>query len=606
MKRRLLIALLIALLITAIVTPNAGWNLFYRADNAASDAFYQRTAMYNPDIIVIGIDQETIDVLGPVTGLRGAMAQAIENLNNVPEDRPAVIGIDIMYTGENMDAPEADRVLADTISRYDNIVVAADARFGTSMVTTEKDAFAIQENTIIGWYTPYAALNEAVQSGHINQSLDADGIFRHARLYVDLPDVGRVDSFGKVIYDLWCDAQGTEPASEPDTTSDGYYYLPFSSYDDGYDDGINFLSLYRGDVDSYFYRNKIVLIGPTAPGMQDEYFTSLDHSEKMYGVTIQANIIEAFQKGFFPKELGKILQLLILFAILFLLGLFLLDRRVIPSMIVWIAVCLGWLGICWLSYRYASSILHVFWVPTGASVLFVCSVVINYVRSQKEKRRVTDTFGHYIDPAIRDQLLAQGANALELGGTTCNIAVLFVDVRGFTAMSEALDAQTVVKIVNQYLTLTTECIIKNHGTLDKFVGDCTMAIWNAPVEQDDPVYLACHAAMDMVAGSKALGEQLEKQFGRSVSFGIGVNWGPAVVGNIGAPKRLDYTAIGDTVNTAARLEANAPGGTILISRAVADILGNRAECTSLGDSIRLKGKTEGFEILRLDSLQESV
>ena len=109
--------------------------------------------------------------------------------------------------------------------------------------------------------------------------------------------------------------------------------------------------------------------------------------------------------------------------------------------------------------------------------------------------------------------------------------------------------------------------------------------------------------MDMVEGSKAVGEELMARFGRTVSFGVGVNYGPAVVGNIGAPKRMDYTAIGDTVNTAARLEANAPGGKVLISRAVTDALGERASVTSLGGSIKLKGKADGFEILTLDALQ---
>lgn len=163
-------------------------------------------------------------------------------------------------------------------------------------------------------------------------------------------------------------------------------------------------------------------------------------------------------------------------------------------------------------------------------------------------------------------------------------------------MSEILTPQEVVSILNRYLSLTTDCIMKNHGTLDKFVGDCTMAIWNAPIEQEDYVMNACKAAVDMVEGSKALSQELLEKFGRTVSFGIGVHCGSAVVGNIGAEMRMDFTAIGDTVNTSARLEANAPAGKIYISREVVDRLGNRILTTSLGDGISLKGKSNKFEI----------
>ena len=113
---------------------------------------------------------------------------------------------------------------------------------------------------------------------------------------------------------------------------------------------------------------------------------------------------------------------------------------------------------------------------------------------------------------------------------------------------------------------------------------------------------AAKAAMDMAAGSEALSEELLKTYGRTVSFGIGIHLGEAVVGNIGSPRRMDYTAIGDTVNTAARLEAKAPGGTIYISRAVADALEGRIRTTSLGATIPLKGKKEGFEVLTLDEI----
>ena len=602
MKERFLAALAAALILTGISAPNAEYNLLYTADNRASDALYQKTGMSDPDIVLFGIDQDTIRELGPVTGLRGAMAQVIDTMNRDPENRPAVIGIDIMYTGESRDAPEADRRLAAAAEKYGNVVTASDARFGNEIVISDNGMFSVSENRVVGLYEPYEALNSVVKTGHINQSLDKDGIFRHARLYIDVPGGERVLSFARVIYEQWCGVNGIVPNDPPQTSEEGYYYLPFSSGGEGYSDGQSFLDLYKGNVDPYFYRGRIVLIGTTATGMPDEYFTSPDHSSKMPGVSIQANIIEAFQKGFFPEEMARSAQLLILFAATFLLTWVLWDRKVLSSVLITLAVVLGWIAVCRAAYEHAAVILHVLWIPFGACVVFIGSVALNYMRTQKEKRRVTDTFGYYIDPVIRDRILAGGADALELGGVTRDIAVLFVDVRGFTSMSEALDAQTVVDIINRYLTLTTDCIMRNHGTLDKFVGDCTMAIWNAPLEQGDPVLLACKAATDMVAGSKALGQELERKYGRSVSFGIGINWGPAVVGNIGAPRRLDYTAIGDTVNTAARLEANAPGGTILISRAVADALGDSADYTSLGNSIPLKGKSEGFEVLRLDGL----
>ena len=203
---------------------------------------------------------------------------------------------------------------------------------------------------------------------------------------------------------------------------------------------------------------------------------------------------------------------------------------------------------------------------------------------------------------FRSELLSRGPEALQLGGKLTTIAVLFVDVRGFTPMSELLKPEQVVEILNRYLTLISDCILRNGGTLDKFVGDAAMAFWGAPLEQEDFVMRAVQAAADMVEGSRALSQELLEKYNRTVSFGIGIHLGDAVVGNIGSPQRMDYTAIGDTVNTAARLEANAPGGTIYISRAVANALTGRIRTTSLGDTIPLKGKKKGFEVLTMDGI----
>ena len=178
---------------------------------------------------------------------------------------------------------------------------------------------------------------------------------------------------------------------------------------------------------------------------------------------------------------------------------------------------------------------------------------------------------------------------------------MFVDIRGFTPMSESLKPEQVVEILNEYLSLTTNAIFQNGGTLDKFVGDATMAVFNAPFDLEDYVYKAVCTARDIAAGSAELEKKLMERFGKTVSFGIGVNCGEAVVGNIGCEYRMDYTAIGDTVNTAARLESNAKAGQILISEAVYEAVKDRLEVTEVG-VIPLKGKSNGVFVYSVDKV----
>ena len=599
MKRATWLKICISLLVSAILCLLAWSGVLDEMDGSISDALYQRPGMTDGEIVVIGIDQRAIEELGPMPWPRDIMADAVAYLNSDPEQKPVVIGIDVLYVGESAD-PDADAYLAEIAAEGENLVVASAASFGNSIVD-DGESFYLDERSVLYWDSPYPDLDDVTDTGHINAMADADGIIRHALLYVDSPDGERVYSFARVLYERWCEANGTDPNPLPDTVDNGFFYLPYTARGGGYYENVSVIDCLEGLVDPADFAGKIVLIGPYAAGMQDEYRTAIDHAAPMYGIEIQANQIEAFRKGFYPAEAGNPLQLILLFLICAGVLYFLIDRKVLPAILIWLAVSGLWIAVCAALYRMGV-ILHVLWVPLFVTILFVATVALNYFRTQKEKRRVTETFGRYVDPAVMKELLERGGDALELGGKMYDIAVLFVDIRGFTTMSESLDPQTVVEIINRYLTLTTECIMRHHGMLDKFVGDCTMAFWNAPIPQEDPVYLACCAAMDMVVGAKALGDELQERFGRRVDFGVGVNFGPAVVGNIGAPKRMDYTAIGDTVNTASRLESNAPGGKIFISRAVADALGERAKVTSLGSSIKLKGKAEGFEILTLDEL----
>lgn len=591
--------LVVSIVSAAVLTLIAALGLLDAPDGTVSDALYHRAQATDGEIVLISMDQTSLDLLGPMPWPRSYMADVISFLNSDPELAPAVIGIDVLYVGESSD-PDNDAYLAESAEWGGNVVTAAAATFGSDLVVDDS-GFYMDTMAVLAWDEPFGALADASQFGHINAMADADGFIRHALLYVDTPDGERVYSFARTIYEKYAEYIDIEPSPLPATDDNGFFYLPFTAAPGGYDSGISFVDVLDGLVDPELFAGKIVLIGPYAAGLQDEYRTAADHAAPMYGIEIQANQIDAFRNGKTAIEISDVLQLAILFAVNALLLLFIYKRSVLVSIISWLAVCVLWIGICLAAYS-RGYVLHALWLPLSATVVFVISVAVNYISAAKEKRRITATFGRYVDPAILNELLVSGGSAEDLGGKMFNIAVLFVDIRGFTSMSEALDPPTIVEILNRYLTLTTECVMRHHGTLDKFVGDCTMAFWNAPLPQEDPVYLACRAAMDMAEGSKALGEELYAKYGRTVSFGIGVHYGPAVVGNIGAPQRMDYTAIGDTVNTSARLEANAPGGKIFISRTVADALGSRAKVTSLGNSIKLKGKSDDFECLTLDEL----
>ena len=589
-----------ALLISAVITMAAASGILDSADGVISDALYHRPQMTDGEIVVVGMDQRAVEALGQMPWPRSYMAQAIRFLNSDPENRPAVIGLDVLYGGASENADE-DADLVAAAREGGNVIVASAATFGSELVT-EDDGFHINDRAVLAWDSPYDALAEVTGTGHINAMKDADGIIRHALFSVDVPDIGKVKSFARALYLRYAKYHGLTVCEEPETSSDGFFYLPYSAVPGSYYEDISFIDLIEENIDPQYFSGKIVLIGPYAAGMQDEYYTSIDHTSPMYGIEIQANQIDAYRRGLLPTEAPEYIQLGILFLCCMASILWFRNRRMLLATSVWLCICTLWVGACVLMYRFGV-VLHVFWLPVAVTLLHIGTMGANYVTALRDKHRITTTFGRYVDPAILKELLAQNDSADALGGKMYEIAVLFVDIRGFTTMSESLEPPVVVDILNRYLSLTTDCIMRYHGTLDKFVGDCTMAFWNAPLPQEDAVYLACCAAMDMVEGSRTLGQELSEKYGRTVSFGVGVHVGPAVVGNIGASKRMDYTAIGDTVNTASRLESNAPGGKIFISRAVADILGDRAETTSLGGSIHLKGKAEGFETLTLDALK---
>ena len=595
--KRIISAFLVAVLATAI----AASGLLYQADNALDDRLYQQEQALDGNIFVIGIDARSLEVLGPFhTWSRDYMAQAIDMLNADPDCKPAAIGIDVLYAGYTDE--EADAALVEALGRYDNVVTASAANFASELVTEADGTFYMEDYFVDSYDEPFPELKEVTTQGHINAMFDMDGIMRHSINSIDLPDGRQVNSFAYELYRKYCEHHGLPADADPPMDDRYRWYVSYSGKPGAYYDDFSFVDLMEGNLPADIFADSIVLIGPYATGLMDHVMTAIDHSEVMYGVEYQANVADALLRGEFEQEVHDFPQLVALFIVTFLLTLLSYKQKIRYSTLLWAIAVGGYILVAKMCYD-RGYLLHALWIPLFATIIYVALMAWNYLKAAKEKRQITNTFKHYVAPEIVNELL-KNRDALELGGKMTDIACLFVDIRGFTPMSELLTPPEVVAILNRYLDLTSRCIMQNGGTLDKFVGDATMAIFNAPLPQDDYIYQAVKAAMDMVEGSKALGEELLQQFGRTVSFGIGVHCGQAVGGNIGAEIRMYYTAIGDTVNTAARLESNAPGGQILISRAVADALEGRIRVTSLGDTIKLKGKSAGFEILRVDGLME--
>ena len=603
MKQIALKKALVSLLCAAAFTAAAWLGVFYSPDQMLSDSLYQAPKALDGNIFVIGIDDRAMEDIGPYqTWGRDVMAMAIEALNADPESRPAAIGIDVLYIGET--DPDLDAYLAEAAGACGNVVTASVANFGTELITEDTGDFYLKDYAVLSYEEPYEALRSVTAQGHINAMYDQDGVLRHGILEIDLPDGRTVPSFAYAIYQTYAAAHGLPETLDVPTDSLHRFYVDFSALPGGFYEGISVSDLLSGDFPAELFAGSIVLIGPYAAGLSDYVTTAADRASLMYGVEFQANIIQQMLRQDFKAEVPDGLQAAALFVISAACLWVFLGRKLRYAVPVWLVAAGGSVLACKVLYT-AGYVLHPLWLSLTVTVFFVGAVAFNYVQAVLEKRKISNTFKRYVAPEIVGELLKEDADSLGLGGKLCDIAVLFVDIRGFTTMSEILTPQEVVSILNRYLSLTTDCIMQNHGTLDKFVGDCTMAIWNAPIPQEDYVMNACKAALDMAEGSKALSQELLEKFGRTVSFGVGVHCGSAVVGNIGSEMRMDFTAIGDTVNTSARLEANAPAGKIYISREVVDRLGDRIRVTSLGDGITLKGKAQKLEIFLLDGIAES-
>lgn len=570
---------------------------FGRLDAMLGDALYHLGSGPDDRIYIIGIDAYALETIGPWPWSREIIARTVETLNRDPATRPAAIGVDVVYSGET--DPQADQALVKAADAG-NIVVAAVAEYGTKMEGEGENLF-MTDFAVVETAFPFPELGQKAATGHINAMYDTDGVLRHHLWEVRLPDGTAIPSMPQQLCRLYWQAQGIEKDFQPQTDGRGFWRIDFSGKPGDYY-AYSVQDILSGEYDPELLAGAVVLIGPYDTGLSDDFVTAADHARRMYGVEYLANVTSAILNQQNPLEVPDLVQYLGMAAVCLAGGFLIYSSGLALSVILYLVLAFGAVGGAQILYE-GGWVVHPLWIPAAVTFIFFASLAERYYKVSRERRFIVSTFEHYVDPSILRELLREDRESLGLGGKTRDIAVLFVDIRGFTSLSEKLPPEKVVELLNQYLTLTSQCIKSNGGTLDKFVGDCTMAIWGAPLACEDSVWQACRTALDMVERAAGMEEQLLQQLGTKVSFGVGVHFGPAVVGNIGGENRMDYTAIGDTVNTASRLESNAPSGKIYISRKVADMLGDCASVTSLGTSVKLKGKSQGFEVLELNELK---
>ncbi len=357
---------------------------------------------------------------------------------------------------------------------------------------------------------------------------------------------------------------------------------------------VSYYDVYEKRVPPEFFTDKVVLIGASAAGLSD--IRPVPFQGAFPGVEINANVICNILTNDYIRVPSVFITLLVLCGVVFIVTLSAGMLRTFYSL----PLAIGFSGllvyIAFLLFTTNST-----WVeivrPTFAIWLgFLVVIIYRYQIEQKEKRFIKNVFQFYMSASVVNEILKQ-PKMLSLGGDRKIATAFFSDIKNFTTISEQMDPEDLVALLNEYFAVMTDIVLRHEGYLNKYQGDAIIALYGIPITQDDHALRACYTALDMQQELKKLHEKWQQQNLPALKVRIGINSGPMVVGNIGGEKRFDYTAIGDSVNLASRLEsANKMYGTdIIISEDTFRLVSEKLWVREL-DFIRVKGKHKPVRI----------
>ncbi len=486
-------------------------------------------------IVIVSIDQDSFDELDlPWPWPRTLHAELIRKLSKAGA---RLIAFDVLFTEPKPDARE-DRALAEAIKEAGNVVLAAEY----TEVPSEVGA-----RTRLSLPIPLIR-QHAFGYGPANLVTDRDGIIRSGRLV--LPFQGT--NFPGLAYEIYRGARGKDaPVAPPATTAPVLINFrgPARTYP-----VVPYYRILRDEIDPAFFRGKILLVGGISPSLHDIFPTPFSASEPTAGVEIQANFVETLTAGDpIVRPPGGIVAALFILLCAVTIWASIHFRPLWATATLLGSLCL--FGFAAL-YLFAERQLWVLAAPIMlASTLSYGGIILDhYIREQRERMRMRGMLNKYLSPDLVDEMLKL-PEGLGLEGKRRHITVLFSDVRGFTSLSEHISPEQVVSLLSDYLGRAAHIVVDNQGVIDKFIGDAVFAFFGWPRSDGNDAFRAVKTGIEMIELVESLGPRWTEIIGRPLKVGVGINTGDAVVGNIGSDMKSDLTAIGDTVNLGARLEA---------------------------------------------------
>lgn len=355
----------------------------------------------------------------------------------------------------------------------------------------------------------------------------------------------------------------------------------------------SYYSFLKGKKNSIYIKNKIVMVGAFASGMAEDLYATPFKS--MYGIEVIANTVNNIVTNDYIRYLNSNLYLLILLLFSVIISFTAAVRNIIRAYLYSILLVILYFITVVVVFYNTDIVLELPSVLIISILSFMTVTVYRVLTEEKKKKEIKGIFSKYVNASVVEQLLRYPP---ELGGVDRELTVLFSDIRGFTSLSESLSPQELVELLNEYLTVMTDIILEEEGTLDKYIGDAIMCFWGAPRVQEEHAVLACRAALRQFEALKIINERLPE--GKKIDVGIGLNSGIMTVGNMGSQGRMNYTIMGDNVNLGSRLEGvNKMYGTnIIISEHTYELVKEHFIIRDL-DIIKVKGKDKPVKIYEL-------